>query len=240
MELVGPVARLLAGATCRARLTGGDQLPMSGPAIVMVNHTSIVDVAPVLASLHTAGLRPSRPCGKPGCGTAHGHVRFLVSELVFRHPIVGPLARQAGSIEVGWQRSAPDALRAAMSTLDRGGIVGIYPEGDVSAAPDGSPRSFRTGLARLALHSGAPVLPLAHHDARRIGSGTVAESLRGAARSVLHRPPLRLHVGEPLTVGDYGGRSVAEVTTLLRARLVETWQALAADQPASAGRGWQR
>ena len=232
MELVGPVARFLAGATCRARLSGAEELPTTGPAIVMVNHTSIVDVAPVLASLHKAGLRPSRPCGNAGCGTAHGHVRFLASELVFRHPIVGPLARHAGFIEVGWQRSAPDALHAAMRTLDRGEILGIYPEGDVSAAPDGSPRTFRSGLARLALHSGAPVLPLVHHDARRIGTGTVSESLRGAARSVLRRPPLRLHVGRPVTVAEYGGRAVAEVTALLRERLVETWRGLAAESPA--------
>ncbi|MCI0688772.1 MAG: 1-acyl-sn-glycerol-3-phosphate acyltransferase [Sporichthyaceae bacterium] len=227
MELVGAVARALAAATCRARLTGAQHLPRTGPALLMVNHTTIVDVAPVLASLAKSGLRLSLACRRSGCGTEHGHVRFLATELVFRHPIVGPLAKHAGFIRVGWQRPAPDALRDALSALERGEVVGIFPEGNVSANPDGSPRRFRSGLARLALDTGCPVVPLAHHDARLIGAGGVAESLRGAARSVVRRPEIRLHVGEPVQPAEYAGLPIGRVSELLRSSLIRTWRQVA-------------
>jgi Acyltransferase len=134
-------------------LSGGELLPFAGPAIVAVNHTSIADTAPVLASLYRAGLRPSRRCGKPGCGRTHGHIRFLATP------------RSCSGTGV-------DALR-------HGEIIGIYPEGNIAVdlASDGSPRTFRIGVGRLAQESGAPIVPIAHHDARLSGTGTVRESL---------------------------------------------------------------
>jgi len=224
MEVVGRVARALSGATCRATVRGAERLPLRGPALLIVNHTTIVDVAPVLAELHRANLRPSRPCEGPGCGSEHGHVRFLATELLFRHALLGPLVRHAGFIEVGFERPATSALDAARSALRRGEVVGIYPEGDVSAAPGGGPRRVRAGAARLAKEFGCPVVPLAHHDARRIGAGSTAESLRGALRSVLRRPALWLVVGEPLTALDYAHLPTAEVSSLFRDRLTETWE----------------
>lgn len=228
MELVGHLARTVSAATCRARLTGAERVPLRGPALLMVNHTSIVDVAPVLAGLTRAGLWPSKPCGRPGCGADHGHVRFLVHELAMRHPLAGPLARQAGSIEVRSGRGAGAALQLALAALRRGEVVGIYPEGDVSAAVDGAPRGFRPGAARLALASGCQVVPVAHHDARRIGAGSVGETLRGAARSVRSRPPLSIVVGEPVTAAQLAGRSVAAATRVLQERLIATWTVAAA------------
>jgi len=192
----------------------------------MVNHTTIADVVPVLASMTRAGLRPSQPCHRDGCGTAHGHIRFLATELVFTHPILGPIARRSGFIPVGWQRSAHDPLRSALAALDRGEIVGIYPEGDVSANEDGSPRQFRTGAARLALHTGAPVVPVAQHDSRVIGHGSVAATLAGALRSVARRPVVRLAIGDTIRAADYAGRTVQEVSALLREGLTTTWQTL--------------
>src|SRR5690606_1184122 len=118
-------------------VSGTANLPLRGPAIVAVNHTTIVDVAPVLAALHRRGVRPSRPCRRDGCGSTHGHVRFLATEQLFSHALLGPLVRHAGFVPVGGGRSAESALRAGLAALDRGEIVGIYPEGDVTAAPDG-------------------------------------------------------------------------------------------------------
>lgn len=234
MELVGHVATGLTRAVGRVKVTGAEHLPYTGPAVVAINHTTIVDVAPSLAALYKAGLWPSRRCGRHGCGTSHGHVRFLATEMVFANPILGPLVEHAGFIPVGSGRSAIAALSAALDALKRGEIVGIFPEGDVAASPDGSPRRFRTGVGRLALETGATIVPVAHHDARRIGSGTVAESLRGAVTSMVRRPTVRVNIGVPIRAAEYAGRTLADTVSLAQERVTAAWRAIAQPQlPAS-------
>lgn len=227
MELVGRLAVGLTTAVSRLECVGGSNLPFAGPAIIAVNHTTIVDVAPVLAALHRSGLRPSRPCGRAGCASAHGHVRFLATELLFAHPLLGPLVRHAGFVPVGNGRGAVAALHAALAALARGEIVGIYPEGDVSARPDGAPRRFRAGVGKLAQESGADIVPVAHHDARAIGSGSTARSLLGAARSVVRRPVVRVGVGRPIRAAEYAGRTLAETVALVQDRVTAVWRSVA-------------
>lgn len=224
VELVGPLAAALTKVVSRTTVTGVEHLPFTGPALVIANHTTIVDVAPVLGMLHRAGLRPSRPCGSLDCGVGHGHVRFLATERAFRNWVVGPLARHAGFISVARRRSAADALRAALVALEEGAIVAIYPEGDVSATVEGAPRELRAGAAWLALRVGCPVIPVAQRDARAIGHGSVLRSLAGAASAVLRRPAVRLHIDEPIRADDYTGLSRRAVTELFRDRLTAAWQ----------------
>lgn len=228
MELVGYVASALTRAVGRVNVTGAANLPFVGPAIVAINHTTIVDVAPILATLHRNGLRPSLTCGRRGCGDSHGHVRFLATEMVFANPVLGPLVRNAGFVPVGAGRSASAALSAGIDALRRGEIVGIYPEGDVTASSDGSPRRFRIGIGRMALETGATIVPMAHHDARRIGSGTVAESLRGAVTSIVRRPSVNINVGAPIRAAEYAGRTLAETVSLVQDRVTAAWRAVAA------------
>lgn len=227
MELVGPVAVGLTRAVGSIDVSGAANLPFAGPAIVAVNHTTIVDVAPVLAALYKAGLRPSRPCGRDGCGSAHGHVRFLATEMVFANPILGPLVRHAGFVPVGGGRSAATALRSGLAALIREEIVGIYPEGDVDSTSDGSPRKFRIGVGKLALESGATIVPIAHHDARQIGTGSVARSLLGAATSIARRPTVRLRIGAPIRAAEYTGKTLAETVALVQERVTGVWRSLA-------------
>lgn len=208
-------------------IAGRANVPFAGPAIVAVNHTTIVDVAPVLAALHKCGLHPSRPCGTNGCETRHGHVRFLATEVVFAHPILGPLVRHAGFVPVGRGHSAVTALKSALAALGRGEIVGIFPEGDVAAVPDGAPRKFRIGVGKLALESGATIVPVAHHDARAIGSGSMARSLLGAVTSVVRRPTVRINIGTPIRAAEYAGRTLAETAALVQERVTAAWRSIA-------------
>jgi 1-acyl-sn-glycerol-3-phosphate acyltransferase len=226
VELVGPVAVGLARAVGRIDVSGTNNLLFAGPAIVAVNHTTIVDVAPVIAALYRAGLRPSRPCGRDGCESTHGHVRFLAAEAVFANPIIGPLIRQAGFVPVSNGRGAAAALKAGLAALARGEIVGIFPEGDVAATDDGSPRKFKVGVSKLALESGATIVPVAHHDARQIGSGSVARSLLGAVTSVVRRPTVRIRVGTPIRAAEYAGRTIAETASLAQERVTAVWRSL--------------
>ncbi len=219
----------------RVRPEGLDHLPKRGPAILAVNHTTIADVPPVLATLYRSGLRPSIPCERPNCGADHGHVRFMASSQVFASRTIGPLARQAGMIEVGLRQAGAVALRAAHDALARGEVVGIYPEGDVSATEDGSPRRFRFGVGRLAAEAGVPVVPIAHHDARRIGSGSVARSLGGALTSIVRRPTVRLRVGKPIRPDEFAGLPLRDVVDLVQDRVVEVWRAVSGEAVPDAG-----
>ncbi|WP_166349855.1 lysophospholipid acyltransferase family protein [Phytoactinopolyspora limicola] len=229
MELVGAVAIGLTKLFGRVESDGLEHLPVQGPAIIAVNHTTIADVPPVLSTLHRAGLHPSVPCNADGCGTDHGHVRFIASSMVFKNPFIGPLARHAGMVEVGWRQAGAVALRAARDALGRGEIVGIYPEGDVSATTDGSPRRFRFGVGRLALDAQAPVVPVAHHDAREIGAGSVARTLGGALTSIVRRPTIRLRVGEPVQPAELRGLAIREAVDLVQQRVTDVWRSLAAE-----------
>ena len=250
MELVGAIAVGLTKYFGRVEADGLENLPMRGPAIVAVNHTSIADVPPVLSTLFRAGLRPSRPCHRPGCGTDHGHVRFLAAAEVFNHWFSGPLARHAGMIEgpavwrglnaPGARRSdaGAAAVRAAEEALDDGQIIGIYPEGDAMRPnPDGSPRRFKSGVARLALAAAAPVIPVAHHDAREISSGTVGEAIGRALTSVVRRPTIRLRVGRPVLPEEFAGLPVREVVELIQRRVTDVWRTIAAEVTAGASPG---
>lgn len=226
MNLVGPVASGLRLLLCHTQLTGVHNLPRRGPALLVVNHTTIVDVVPVLSSLHKAGLRPGTNCSRKGCGHDHGHVRFLATELVFAHSIGGPLARSAGFIPVGYKRPAAQALQAAHESLAAGEIVGIYPEGDVSASSDGAPRPWRSGAARLALQALCPVIPLAQHDSREISTGDFGEVVRSVPKIAMNRPLVRLHVGTPVQPEEFAGLDVQATSDLLFERLLQTWQHL--------------
>lgn len=230
-EFVGPVANGLSRLFGRVEAFGAEHVLRRGPAIVAINHTTIADVPPVLSTLHHAGLRASEPCGHPDCGVGHGHVRFLASSLVFRNPVIGPLARNGGMIEVGG-RSAAGAFAAALAALRRGEIIGIYPEGDaLSPLPDGSPRDFRLGVGRLAVETAATVIPMAHHDAREIGSGSVPRALLGAMTSIVRQPTVRIRIGAPILPSAFAGCSAVEATKIVQRHVTELWESISSGRP---------
>jgi 1-acyl-sn-glycerol-3-phosphate acyltransferase len=223
---VPSVARFLAWWTGRVHLVGADRLPRQGPALVVVNHTTIADTPIVLASLDRHGLKPISAHARghsPAC--RHGHIRFLATQDVFEHWILGPIVRRSGFIPV--QPSGLDRLGAyerAEGALRDGEIVGLYPEGDVTSLEEGAPRRLRSGAARMALATGVPIVPIAHHDARDIGQGTEAETLRGAFTAIWRRPKIVMVVGRRIEPEEYAGKLPLDVTKLIRERLHETWQ----------------
>lgn len=168
------LARGVIHTAWRPRVLGAWRTPPAGPLILAVNHTHNVD-GPVLL------------------GTAPRPVRFLVK----REAFVGPLgAFLRGMGQIGVDREATDlaAVRAAFGVLDRGEVLGIFPEG---TRGNGDFAAVRAGLAYFALRSGAPVQPVAVLGSDRPG------------RLVRPLPPLRGRVdvvfGEPFTVTDAGG-----------------------------------
>jgi 1-acyl-sn-glycerol-3-phosphate acyltransferase len=138
--------RPLVGLLLRPSVTGKDHVPADGPLIVASNHLSAID------TLCLSVLLPRK-------------VTFLAkSEYFTRSGIRGWLMARlmwtCGFVPV--DRSSPAAgkaaLAAGLSVLQEGGVFGVYPEGTRST--DGRLYRGRTGVARLALISGAPVLPV--------------------------------------------------------------------------------
>jgi len=127
-------------------ITGTENIPSVGPAIVVGNHRSYFD--PVAVAMAIA--RTDRT------------VRFLGKKEVFDAPVVGQIATALGGIRVERGTGSDEPLRLAAEALERGDIVALMPQGTI---PRG--RAFydpvlrgRWGAARLAAMTGAPVVPV--------------------------------------------------------------------------------
>jgi 1-acyl-sn-glycerol-3-phosphate acyltransferase len=125
---------------------GGENLPKSGPAIVISNHVSYADALVFAHFLF-------------GNGRA---VRYLGKDSVFRIPVLGKILLAAGQIPVARESDkASHALDSALGLLRAGHCVGIYPEGTLTRDSNLWPMVAKTGIARLAIISKAPVIPIA-------------------------------------------------------------------------------
>ena len=125
---------------------GAENLPKSGPVIVISNHLSYVDALVFAHFLY-------------GNGRA---VRYLGKDSVFKIPILGKIITSSGQIPVARESDkASHALDSALGLLRVGHCVGIYPEGTLTRDPKLWPMVAKTGIARLAIISKAPVIPIA-------------------------------------------------------------------------------
>lgn len=225
--VVGPgtLAGALTPRLARVSARGLDRLPSSdpdaGPAIVVANHTTIVDVAIVLHVMQRAGLWVDAPC-RGGCAPGHRHATVMATADILRFPVSKQLAKRTGVIAVERDGGAA-AFRAARASLEAGRVLLLYPEGDVSATADGAPRPWRPGTATLARMAGVPVHPLAHHDSRRLGHGKVPVALARAATGVWRLPPVRVLAGDAVPAEVTASTPARDLEPLLAAALTRTW-----------------
>jgi 1-acyl-sn-glycerol-3-phosphate acyltransferase len=133
--LVGPIF----STAFRLETFGQEHVPRTGPAILASNHASFLD--PILIS-----LRARRP------------VRFLVSNQFYRDPRLHALLRWLGTIPVGGDAGIVRSFRQVAGVIERGGLLGIFPEGGITR--DGSMKPFRAGAAVLAMRLGVPIVPI--------------------------------------------------------------------------------
>ncbi|MFJ9457423.1 lysophospholipid acyltransferase family protein [Kitasatospora sp. NPDC101447] len=183
--------------------------PVAPGSIVAANHSSLADPGVVLAALRRLGTEPV----------------VMATAGLWRVPVLGGVLRAGGHIPVhrGTARAAA-ALDSAAAALAAGRVVLIYGEGGLPKrrdSGDAQPGAFRTGLARLAAASGAPVVPLGQCGARRLSSGSAAKQLAGFATAPLRRPALHVHLGAPLHLeGD-----VAQATAAAHHAVTAAWHA---------------
>ncbi|SKC72947.1 lysophospholipid acyltransferase family protein [Krasilnikoviella flava] len=176
--LVGPWLRL----AFRPWTKGVENIPSSGPAILASNHLAVIDsfVLPLVLDRQVQFL------GKSDYFTGGG----------VRGRMVAGFMRGVGTIPVDRSggKASEAALRTGLRVLDEGDLFGIYPEG--TRSPDGRLYRGKTGVARLALESGAPVIPVA-----MVGTD-VAQPL---GRSIPKPMPIGIVIGEPLDFSRYRG-----------------------------------
>jgi 1-acyl-sn-glycerol-3-phosphate acyltransferase len=186
---------------------GQENIPREGGAIVAANHLSYADVLAVALFCDQAGRYPT----------------FLAKSSLFKIKILGPIMVRLGQLPVyRGQADAALVLRDAELGVKNGACVLFYPESTVTRDPDLWPMVAKTGVARLALATGAPVVPVAHWGAQNVlPYGSFKPRL-------IPRKTVRIIAGPPVDLSEFDGlpidsktmraatdKIMAEVTALL-------------------------
>jgi 1-acyl-sn-glycerol-3-phosphate acyltransferase len=206
---------------------GQEHIPRSGGVIVAGNHLSYADWAAMALFIHQAGRYPA----------------FLIKSSAFNVKGLGPFLRACGQFPVS--RGSADAalvLKDAERALAHRECLIFYPEGTATRDPGQWPMMPKTGIARLALSTGAPVIPVAcwgTQDILPYGSKKPHLLPRHLAR-MLAGPPVDLsaYAGQPLNrdvLRSAAGAVMADITGLL-ARLRDESPPASPYDPAAARR----
>ncbi|WP_154794857.1 lysophospholipid acyltransferase family protein [Occultella kanbiaonis] len=181
VAIARPVVRALTKPTHR----GTEHLP-DGGFIAAANHVTNFDPLTLLDFLTKAGCYP----------------KVLSKASLFRVPLLGPLLRSVGYIPVHrGTGSAAASLTVAASALAAGECVSVFPEGTLTRDPDLWPMRAKTGVARMALTTGAPVVPIAQWGAHQVMARHAS-----MIRPVLRRP-VQVVAGPPVDLRDLAGRA---------------------------------
>lgn len=203
------VIRGLVNLLVRVRTEGFENLPASGPYIMVANHLVFWD-APIIYAL----------IGGP-------HIRGWAAEKYRYNPIWGTILRMGSSIFIERGQVDRDALGEAVAWLRQGGVFGMAPEGTRSKT--GGLGRGKSGVVYLAQRTGAPILPMAH-----FGTEKVARTwLR------LRRPVVTVRMGKPFTLpplpaGEHGAalRDQADLVMChIAALLPPEYRGVYADHP---------
>ncbi|HZB72611.1 MAG TPA: lysophospholipid acyltransferase family protein [Acidimicrobiales bacterium] len=163
----------------RVRVEGAEHVPADGPAILASNHLSFCD------SFFLPMVLRRR-------------VTFVAKAEYFEDPKTAWFFRAVGQIPIkrSGGSASQGALDAATDVLLGGGVFGIYPEG--TRSPDGRLYRGKTGVARLALVSGAPVIPVVMLN---------ADEIQPPGKVIPKIKRVRIRFGAPLDFSRYAGMS---------------------------------
>jgi 1-acyl-sn-glycerol-3-phosphate acyltransferase len=172
------------GVWTKRTWTGMEHIPATGGVILVPNHASHFDPLTVAHFIYEAGRWP----------------RFLAKASLFQVPVVGAFLRKVRQIPV--ERGSVDAVKSLdvlVDAIQQGGAVVIYPEGTTTKEPDLWPMRGKTGAARLALVTGAPVIPIGNWGAYRIFDSRTKKLRLG------HRTPISVKAGPPVDLSKWAG-----------------------------------
>lgn len=176
--LLGPLLRLL----YRPRVTGLENIPETGPAILASNHLSFSDsfFLPLVCPRRITFLAKAEYFNGKG-------FKGWFSRMFFTGVGQVPIDRSGAS-------AAEDALTTGLRILGQGDLLGIYPEG--TRSPDGRLYRGKTGVARMALEAGVPVIPVAMID---------TEKIQPIGSKVPRVMRVGIRIGAPLDFSRYEG-----------------------------------
>jgi 1-acyl-sn-glycerol-3-phosphate acyltransferase len=180
---------LIVPLVCRLRVTTSMPYHLTrGPLILAGNHIGNFD--PIVQTAACAQLRVAP--------------RFLATGGIFDAPVVGAFMTAAGHIRVNrGHETVVNAVDDATTALADGATIFIYPEGRIGLDPALWPEKARTGIARLALATGAPVVPVAIWGAHEVVAyhGWPA-MITSVLANLFRRPVVRVHFGAPVDLSD--------------------------------------
>ena len=164
---------------------------IKGSAIIISNHTSVFDYAVYLFVFFTRTLR------------------FQMAEVLFEKPLLGWFLRCLGGIRVDRNTHDFGFMPASLHILERGGVVGIFPESRLPLPGEARPLPFKVSAAYLALSSGAKIVPVVTNG------------------SYFNRKRARVLIGKPIDVftlledGADDTENLQIVSERLRERIME-------------------
>jgi 1-acyl-sn-glycerol-3-phosphate acyltransferase len=194
---------------------GMEHLPQDGGVIVAFNHISYADPLVVAHYVYDNGRL----------------ARFLAKAPLFKVFFVGRVVTGAKQIPVHRNTAtAIEALRSAIQAVNAGECLVIYPEGTATRDPRGWPMVAKTGVARLALTTRAPVIPVAQWGAQEILPYPQKKP------RLLPRKTIQMLAGPPVDLSAYYGREqtvevLREVTEVIMQRIREQVGTLRGEQP---------
>jgi 1-acyl-sn-glycerol-3-phosphate acyltransferase len=191
-------------------IRGLDNIPLTGGAVLSINHTSYLDFA-------LSGI-PANRRGKR-------LVRFMAKDSVFRHRVSGPLMRGMKHIPVD-REAGSQAFREAVRVLKEGELVGVFPEATMSRSMDIKP--IKSGAVRMAIAGGVPVIPMCVFGGARVYSYGHKDFKRGKT--------IAITVGEPMLVKR--GDDAEALTVELRQRMRELLDETVARYPGERASWW--
>ncbi|MBT0565287.1 1-acyl-sn-glycerol-3-phosphate acyltransferase [Williamsia sp. CHRR-6] len=176
--LMGPLLSLIG----RPRVEGLDNIPEKGPAILASNHLAVVD------SFYLPLMVPRRIyfLAKSEYFTGRG-LKGRFQRWFFRSSGQIPIDRSGAS-------AAEGAMISAKRKLAHGDLMGMYPEG--TRSPDGRLYKGKTGLARIALETGVPVIPVVMIN---------TEKLNPPGTTIPRFARVEVRIGKPLDFSRYEG-----------------------------------
>ncbi|QHC25279.1 lysophospholipid acyltransferase family protein [Streptomyces sp. GS7] len=172
---------------------GMEHIPADGGFITAVNHNSYLDPLSYAHYQYNTGRVP----------------RFLAKAGLFKSGFVGLMMRGTGQIPVYRETTdAATAFRAAVNAIEKGECVAFYPEGTLTRDPEMWPMQGKTGAARVALLTKAPVIPVAQWGA----NDAMPPYAKEKKLRLFPRKTLRVKAGPPVDLGEfYGKEPTAEV-----------------------------
>jgi 1-acyl-sn-glycerol-3-phosphate acyltransferase len=194
-----PIVKPILLATTKHRWIDGEKIPAKGGFILVINHISEVDPLIVAHLVWDHGRIP----------------HYLAKSGLFKNKLLGFFLKAAGQIPVyRASKSAVGAYDAAVAAVNAGQCVVVYPEGTITRDPDLWPMVGKSGAARIALATGAPVVPIGQWGAQQLLAPYAKKP------DLFPRKLITMKVGDPVDLADLQGDQSSAAVNQATARIM--------------------